>query len=646
MGSTFGGIEIGKRGLSAHQAALQTAGHNISNADNENYSRQRVDLQSMDPLYEPAYNRAAGPGQLGQGVTITQISRIRDSFYDDQIANTVNEKEFWESSKNYLYQMEKIFNEPSDNTLRSLTDNFWSSWQELSSYPADLAHREVVLERANGLVTRIQDIYTKLQDLRERADREVVQTVNIINGLGSEIRELNEKILKLQALGDNPNDLMDRRDAAIERLSSLINIKVGRGDSDEVFVFVGEQALVQGVIHRKLKASPEPANDGMARVAFEHNDRNLIMGGGKLLGLIEMRDKAIIERINRTDEFALNIADIVNEIHRDGFGLNGSTNRDFFKIRSLTEDAGGAYTVQNARGDFDLDGDGIADMTSIFRVTGTNTVDPSRRVGVDGTITLHRPDANRTAIRVDYSADETLDAIIKKINDAKAGVVAYLTHDNQLALKAVVNDSDRRLNFMINHVEDSGELLVGYTGLLVASGENGAFDSRRTGEMNKLRSPLSEITLTPVFHPSSHIVVDEGLIRDPASIAAGRGKDEGGTGDYNAANGMGDGANALLIAKALKQGQNRIGYAENPEAFYNSLIAKLGTESRTAEDATQRQTDNLTSLKNLRQSIMGVSLDEEMANMVQFQHAYNASARTINTMDQMLDVIINRLKSS
>ncbi len=645
MGSTFGGIEIGKRGLNVHQAAIQTTGHNISNADNENYARQRVTMESMDPLYDPALNRAAGPGQLGQGVQLSQIERIRDTFYDDQIALTSNEKEFWESARNYLYQMEKIFNEPSDNTLRSLTDNFWASWQDLSSYPSDLAHREVVLERANGLVTRIHDIHSKLTDLRERADREVVQTVELINGLSSEIRELNEKILKLQALGDNPNDLMDRRDAAVERLSALVNVRVGRGDKDEVFVFIGEQALVQGVIQRKLKANPNPANDGMARVAFEHNDRDVILGGGKLLGLIEMRDNAIVERINRTNEFALNLADIVNEIHRDGFGLNGSTNRDFFHVRALTEDAGGAYTVQNARGDFDLNGDGTADMTAIFRVTGTNTVDPTRRVGVDGTITLHRPDAQHTPVRIDYSRDETLEQIIRKINDAKAGVVAYMTHDNQLALKAVVNESDRRLNFMINHIEDSGELLVGYTGLLVASGENGAFDYRRTGEMVKLRSPLSDVTLTPVFHPAAHLSIDEGLVRDPASIAAARGKDEGGTGDYNLANGMADGSNALLIAKALKQGQNRFGYAENAEAFYNALISKLGTESRTAEDAVQRQTENLASLKTLRQSVMGVNLDEEMANMVQFQHAYNASARTINTMDQMLDVIINRLKS-
>jgi flagellar hook-associated protein 1 FlgK len=137
--------------------------------------------------------------------------------------------------------------------------------------------------------------------------------------------------------------------------------------------------------------------------------------------------------------------------------------------------------------------------------------------------------------------------------------------------------------------------------------------------------------------------VSDDVGRDPASVAAGRGKDVGGTGDYNTAGGIGDGSNALLIAASLKQGARMVGRQENVEEFYNSLIAKLGTESRTAGDAVLRLKDDLVSLGNFRQSVMGVSLDEEMSNMVQFQHSYNASARVISTMDQMLETIINRM---
>ena len=258
-------------------------------------------------------------------------------------------------------------------------------------------------------------------------------------------------------------------------------------------------------------------------------------------------------------------------------------------------------------------------------------------------MTFFRNDERNTPVIVDYRTDDTLDDVVKRINDAKAGVVAYVNHDNQLALKAVTADDDRRTNFMIRHIEDSGELLTGFAGILNDSGPAGAFDFRRIDEIGKLRPPLQDIALTSVFHPASHLAVSEHVANDPASIAAGRGVDTGGTGDYNTPGGAADGTNALLIAAAIRQDRRMIGHADNAEEFYNALIARLGTQSRTAEDAVLRQKDNLVELNGLRQSVMGVSLDEEMSNMVRFQHSYNASARVIQTMSEMLDVIINRM---
>jgi flagellar hook-associated protein 1 FlgK len=640
MGSTFGGFEIAKRGLTAHQLSLNTTGHNISNADNPLFARQRVTMESMDPLYEPSLNRAAGPGQIGQGVSVAQVERIRDSFYDDQISEAENVKGNHEVAQQYLLQMERIFNEPSDNTLRFLSDKFWASWQDLANFPSDMSHREVVLERGNALVTRVNDIYNKLDQIRIRANNEVVTSVQQINTLGAEIRELNERILKSQAFGDNPNDLMDRRDAAIEKLSGIVDIRIGRGDRDEIFVFIGEQALVQGEIHRELKTDADPKNEGMARIFWAHNDKDVLIKGGRLFGLVEMRDRAIAERIDQLDLFAVNVADIVNEIHRDGFGINGKTDIGFFEIRNLSARTDGSFQMQNASGNFDLNQDGSAEVTSLFRVTGANTVDPDRRLGIEGTLTFHRNDSANTEIRIDYRADETLKEIIKKINDSGAGVAAYMTHDAQLALKGDTAEDDRKSNFMIRHMEDSGELLVGFAGILNASGRAGAFDFRRVNEISKLRPPFEDMTLTPIYHPAAQMRLSESVLQDPASIAAGRGKDEFGAGDYTRAGGMQDGTNALLIASALKQDSKMIGHHLNPEEFYNALISKLGTQSRAAEDAAQNQKDNIVFLNKMRQSIMGVNLDEEMSNMVQFQHSYNAAAKMLQTQNEMLDVIL------
>ncbi len=635
MRSTFGGLEIGKRGLNVHQTALNQTGHNIANADNPHYARQRVTMESMTPIDSPGLTKGAGPGQLGQGVRIQEITRIRDSFYDDQIIHAENGKNQWEVAQNYLYQMEKIFNEPADGTLRSLADNFWSAWQEAANYPDDLSHREVVLERGTALTNRINDIHSKLHSLRMRADNELVSDTDRVNSLAGVIRDLNVDIMKIQALGDRPNDLMDRRDAALEELSKYVNVTVGRGDKDELFVFIGEQALVQGQVLRQLKLTPDSANEGFHRLSWEHTDKPVALNGGRIFSLLDMRDRAVTERIDQNSLFAVNIADTVNEIHQDGFGLNGRTNEKFFSVKNLSS---------SPSGEFDLNMDGIPDTTAVFRVTGINTVDPEKRIGIEGVITLQKNDRESTPVYISYRPDDTVNDVIRRINDSKAGAVAYLNHENQIALKAVNADDNRFTNFMIRHIEDSGEFLTGFGGVLAGRGAAGAFDYRRTGELSKFASPWEKITLTPLFNPAGQIQVADSVKNNPATVALARGTDQGGTGDYNTMNGKGDGTNALLIAEALKQGRSMIGHSVNAEEFYNSLISKLGTESRTAEDTLAQRKDDLAALNNLRQSVMGVNIDEEMSNMVQFQHSYNAAARVVRLMDEMLDVIVNRLK--
>jgi flagellar hook-associated protein 1 FlgK len=173
MGSTFSGIEIGKRGLSAHQQALQTAGHNISNADNKHYARQRVNVSAAEPIYEPSLNRAQVAGQVGQGAIVSSIERVRDQFIDDRIIDTSSQKEYWAKKEAYLGQLEVVFNEPTGNTLRTLMDSFWNSWEDLSNYPEDNAHRSVVQEKAAGLGSRMEDVHRKLTQLQTQANREV-----------------------------------------------------------------------------------------------------------------------------------------------------------------------------------------------------------------------------------------------------------------------------------------------------------------------------------------------------------------------------------------------------------------------------------------------------------------------------------------
>lgn len=634
MPSTFMGIEIARRGLAAHQQALQTTGHNIANADNEHYARQRVNLAAASPLYDPSLNRANGPGMIGQGVDVSSIERIRDHYIDDRIMDTAQGQSYWAAKERYLSQLEIIYNEPADQALRGSLDNFWSSWQELSQFPEEYSYREVVRTRAEELVHNIRYTYARLDELRGQADLEIRTSVNRLNNIASEIRDLNEKILKSETMGDRPNDLMDRRDQLMQELSSMANISVSRTDKDELIVYLGGEALVQGEVHNRILALSDPSNEGHATLRWEHSNDKIVPGAGSLSGLIEMRDKVIRENIDKVDLLALNIHDIVNEVHRDGFGLTKETNIDFFQMKSMS---------RNIMANVDLNLDGAIDSTAIFRVTGNNTLIPDRPIGIDGIITLHKNDADNTPVRISYRADETVEEVIRRINRSEAGVVAYIDHRDRLALKGNIAEDDSKNNFMIRHIEDSGEFLVGFAGILQNSGAAGAFDYRRVDEIGKLQSSGESLAFAPARHPAGVLDLSEEVKTNVGLIATASGKDVNGTGDIDRGAGMKDGRNALAIAQALRHRNSMVGSLNNPEEFYNALIGKLGVDSRAAKDKLESHELIMTNLEGMRQSTMGVNLDEEMSNMVKFQHAYNASAKILQVMNEMLDQIINRL---
>lgn len=632
MSSTFMGLEIGKRGLASHQQALHVTGHNISNAENKEYSRQRVVITAADPIYMPALNRSNTPGNIGQGSVVSMVERIRDHFIDDRIVAEKNTTGYWKTRDDFIYQIEAVYNEPSDQSLRSRLDALWSSWQELSKYPEERSTREVVKEKAVHLSNEVRNIYRQLYDLREDANRQVAQKVEQVNNYAREIRDLNERIQKAEALGDKPNDLLDKRDAFVEKLSQIVDISVGRSDKDEHIVYIGGENLVQGNIYRPLKTVKNPDNDGMYDVLW-NTETSVTVKGGELAALIDVRDDIIRQNINDINAFAINFTDMVNEVHKDGFGRRGETNVDFFTHLPVSD---------NTEGNFDLNNNGINNVTAIFKIAGNNKIDSSAAIGIRGTLTFARNNELDSVAEIDYNESDTVNSVIKKINDAKLGVSAYIDHRGHFAVKATLASDNDKKNFIIRHLEDSGQFMVGLTGVLKQSGPQGSFDYRRVDDIVKLLPPRDNITITPKFKPAAFMAVSEDIMMDVDRIAAAKGKDIGGTGDFNTSNGIGDGNNALEIA-SLRHRHAMVDSKATFNEFYTSLISRIGSQGEEAKNRVENQTVMMKNLENIRESISGINLDEEMANMISFQHGYNAAARVITTFDNMLDVIINRM---
>lgn len=633
MNSTFMGLEIGKRGLQAHQQAIHTTGHNISNADNKEYSRRRVVITAADPIYAPAFNRANGPGNIGQGSMIASIERIRDVFIDDRIVVEKNTMGYWQTRNNFIYQIESVYNEPSDQSVRSRLDQLWAAWEDLSTHPEERSSREVVAQKAVNLSNEVNHVFRQLTDLRENANRQVAHKVTTINMLAGNIRDLNERIQKAEALGDKPNDLLDKRDGLIEQLSQIVNISVGRSDEDELIVYIDGENLVQGPLQRELQAVQNPENNGMYKVIWKETGTNVFVKNGELAALIDIRDKVLRENINDMNAFAINLVDMVNEVHRDGFSRRGETNIDFFRHITVSD---------SPEGNYDLNNDGIEDISAIFKISGVNKLDASAAIGISGSLTFVKNDELESEVQIDYNEKDTVNSIIRKINDSRMGVVAYLNHNKELSLKATIAKDTDKKNFMIRHLEDSGQFLTGFAGVLRESGPQGSFDYRRLNDIRKLQSPSEHISFTPKFDPAGYMQLSKRVLADVDSIAAAQGLDVGGTGDFNSGNGIGDGTNSLRIAH-LRHKNGMVDTSATFNDFYVALIGRIGTQGEEAGDRVSSQETLLKNLLNLRESVSGINMDEEMANLVAFQHGYNAAARVINVMDEMLNTIINRM---
>lgn len=621
MASSFAGIEIGKRSLMAHSAQIETAGHNISNAGTEGYSRQRVQVSTFEPLYRPDLERAQVAGQIGQGTTVESISRVRDELLDTRIVAQMNEESYWDTRSKYYSMIEQIYNEPDEISVRSNMDKFWQGWQELSLDPSSTAAREAVVTRGQSLTNSIKQQSKSLTAIAVQINGDIDATVQQVNNLSRQIAAVNGEIVRSQAMGDNPNDLMDRRDLLVEKLAQLINVTVDRSDPDEFMVHTDGQIIVQGSLPRQIEEVADVNNHGYVSLRWQDTQIAADFKGGTLGALMELRDKDIRSQMQSLNTMTLNFADMVNDVHRNAVGKNNTTGLDFFTEHPF---------VENTNGNYDRDGDGVEDASYIFRITGTNALRPQEQVGLEGTMTFSSANGNVT---VAYHPSDTIEDIVNRINDSDGEVKAYLDRNSNLVLKATAAESMSNPDFVIRHVEDSGMFLAGYAGILRQSGAAGAYDFNRADAVASLAG--AQFAVTPVMNPSEYVTVNVQIQRDVQNVAASLVNSQG----------MADPADgrAAVEISAIRNSKVMVGTQRTLDDYFADTITQVGLKGEQAENQLASQNAIMNDLRDLRDSISGVNIDEELADIIKFQHGYDAAAKFISVQSEMLDTLINRL---
>jgi flagellar hook-associated protein 1 FlgK len=396
-------------------------------------------------------------------------------------------------------------------------------------------------------------------------------------------------------------------------------------------VHTGGSILVQGRSRRQFALESgagmvDPSNAeeaAFSRITWKDSGSPVILRGGSLAAMVQLRDADVRSELQNLDSMTLNFADLVNDAHRAGTGLNGTTGLDFFTERTF---------VTNVAGNYDRDGDGEYDSTYVFRMNGANKLEARAQVGLQGTIRLSGADGNK---EIQYYPTDTVTDVIARINDSGAEVVARLDREGRLSLKGTPSADPANPDFVIRHLEDSGRFLEGYAGLLSVRGESGAFDWGRKDAVLALSGGAVDYAVTPIAHPSGWLEVSPALKKDPFSIAAGYGE------NGRKAN-PGNGDAALAIA-SIRNTPVMVGRLDTFDDYFADSVARVGLMGEQADRALESQSLIMKQLRDMRSSISGVNIDEELSQMIKFQHGYAAAARFITTMNDMLDTIINRM---
>ncbi|NFA59951.1 flagellar hook-associated protein FlgK [Clostridium sp. FAM 1755] len=621
MSGLFGTLNIGKSGMFAQQGAINTTSHNIANATTEGYSRQRVELQTTRPYCKPSMNSTAGPGQVGTGVQIVAINRVRDSFLDYQTRVELGVQGQFSSRDKFLSQIENILNEPTDVGISKLFGKFFDAWHDLGLNPQTSNGKSVVMQQASALADELNHTFNELSKLKENTQMEIQQTVFEVNSILNQINQLNQEIVQVKVAGQQPNDLMDRRDLLLDKLSAKFGIEIDKENFEGINLTTSNHAKDYQDNTSPLGGTPPQikGSDG------KFHDVNLV----QTIDPENVYRFSYIKDITPKENQKLGAAGEYEVTYYVGGDTKSENNKRTITVKIDSEKE--FKRLDECRV---LWTDGNGDVVKIPNNSTPNEADnqSTTTIGNNGScnftnLKLFEPPSGE--LRGQMSVQQDIDKYQEQLNKlAKALAFAVnATHSQHKTFSAA--DNDTGLNFFINGKDPSNE---------------------------------TEIT-------AENITINPEIKKNPMKIITGVTENSG----------EGDGKRALAIAqlrnifmsiqdiKDDKTRQEFLGtfFEENQEYefdgkflytlqkdtkgmtmdnYFNDIIGGLGVDEGEAQRMVKNQATLLAGFQQSRDSVSGVSLDEEFANLIQFNHCYQANAKIISTVDQLLDVVINGLK--
>jgi flagellar hook-associated protein 1 FlgK len=317
--SVFFGFNLARRGMSAHRLALDVTAHNVANASTPGFSRQQAVFSATTPAVTASANRPGGPGQIGTGVEISEIRRVRDSFLDYQIRPQLSKLGYWEEQYESLNIVEMIMMEPSETGLSNVFERFWGTFQDLANNPTSGATRAQLLGAAQTLTNSLNGVATQLETVVSDLNAKTRIAVSDINSLAQQLASLNQQIVTNVGAGLSPNDLMDQRDLLLDDLSRLTSFTPIFQPNGSVDVAIQGRYLVQ----QSRASALSVTMDGQHARAQWEDGLAITPKEGKLAGVAATRQWITDDFYGQLNTMVTTMIEEINRVHAEGYDLNG-----------------------------------------------------------------------------------------------------------------------------------------------------------------------------------------------------------------------------------------------------------------------------------------------------------------------------------
>jgi flagellar hook-associated protein 1 FlgK len=576
-------LNIATTALNAQQYGMGVTAQNIANVNTEGYSRQNPVLVAKQPLMY-------GGLLLGRGVDTEKVSRSSDQFIENKLMQEKSNMSSSSEMEKYMQVLEGFFNENSGTSISTMVSDFWNRWYDISNNPSGASERISLYEQSVLLSEQFNALGTDLIQIDTDLTGAVTSGIETINKITHEIAQVNGQIVSMEA-NNVANDLRDKRNTLVSELNEYLDVQAFE-QSDGSLTIVAARGCT--LVHGNSDYDLEMGGTNGDRVRWQNSSGSYVditnyLSNGKLGGWLDMRDEIIAKNQLDLNALAKEFIWSVNQQHSQGVGLEG--------FSSVT----GSYAVSDS-------GEELGTIDS-----GLDFYDKVS----DGTFNLWVYDSNgavvggsATSITIDADPGGTTLTSLRNDIDAAANISTSITTDGKLKI-----DADSGYTFAFS--DDTSNVLA-------AVGINAFFNGASAGgiEIN------DTIRLNKDFIAAAQV----------------------GSGGTMAS---GDNNNALAItdlqstSMSISQwtcdrinGNIEGSIISTIEDYYHSMVGAIGIVSASVSRDRSFGEMMVNELSTIRDSISAVSLDEEMTNLIEFQHAYAAAAKLIGVADEMLNTLL------